>query len=569
MIQLKEVKKFNRATIADGKLLNHYVFEPLSAIDDDLLAYLNATYNELLPLYTLVNTYSSDWQNSKISGFSAIQFNSTAEVGASKFAKAAKLTSTDNISFNVFGNIVYVTVPYSAYNSYYALAMAGGSYIDNKNSVAMMVGSSATDSSMAVGYQQIASDHSVAFGASRSEAKNYSFSVNYGNGNVSDLPYGNKFYIENSAVGFYYNYITGGINNIGFYYTSTINSKDCVGLYYADTRRCTNAVTEYTSTSYDSLNTLSKYDSYVNASTAVLAATNSRINESIATIGKNNSTAYRTTATIVYNESDASTADHSIAVNNSHITNSTNVIAINDTTIISNGRDSFGMNNCFISNSGNFCFNNCEARAQDNILFNNCTASYNYDGYYRGKVFAINNCDATEGYEGLAYDSSKLMGWFNIAINHSTADGAASFAIASSYANKDFAIAFYESSATNAGIALLKSSADKAGIATHESTATISGVALFASSATNCSIAITKSFAENTSIASLDSTASDSSIAILGSSATNHSVALYYSSASDNVFAIDHNRFIINSAAYINDSFKCQLTDGELNILVK
>lgn len=568
MIQLKEVKKFNRATIADGKLLNHYVFEPLSAIDDDLLAYLNATYNKLLPLYTLVNTYSSDWQNSKISGFSAIQFNSTAEVGASKFAKAAKLASTDNISFSVFGKSVDITVPYSAYNSYYALAMAGGSYIDNKNSVAMMVGSSATDSSMAVGYKQVASEHSVAFGRCQSEAKNYSFSVNYGNGDVSNLPYGDKFYIENSAVGFFYNYITGSTNNIGFYYTSTINSKDCVGLYYADTSRCTNAVTEYTSTSYDSLNTISKYDSHVNASTAVLAATNTRVIGSSATIGKNNSTAYKTTATIVYNDSDASTADHSIAVNNSHVTNSTNVIAINDTTI-SNGIDSFGMNNCFISNSGNFCFNNCEARAQDNILFNNCTASFNYGGYYNGKVFAINNCDATEGYEGLAYDSSKLMGWFNIAINHSTADGAASFAIASSYAAQGFAIAFYESSATNAGIALLKSSADKSGIATHESTASTSGVAHFNSSATNCSIAIAQSFAENTSIASIDSTASNSSIALVNSSATNNSVALYYSSASDNMFAIDHNRFTIKSDAYINDSFMCQLTDGELNILVK
>lgn len=568
MIQLKEVKKFNRATIADGKLLNHYVFEPLSAIDDDLLAYLNATYNKLLPLYTLVNTYSSDWQNSKISGFSAIQFNSTAEVGASKFAKAAKLTSTDNIICRVFGKSVDITVPYSAYNSYYALAMAGGSYIDNKNSVAMMVGSSATDSSMAVGRQQIASNHSVAFGASRSEAKNYSFSVNYGNGQVSNLPYGDKFYIENSAVGFFYNYITGGTNNIGFYYTSTINSKDCVGLYYADTRRCTNAVTEYTSTSYDSLNTISKYDSHVNASTAVLAATNTRVIASSATIGKNNSSAYKTTATIVYNDAYASAADHSIAVNNSRVTNSTNAIAINDTTI-SNGSDSFGMNNCFISNSGNFCFNNCEARTQDNILFNNCTASLYYGGDYRGKVFAINNCDATEGYHGLAYDSSKLMGWFNIAINHSTADGAASFAIASSYAEKYFAIAFYESSATDASIALLKSSADKAGIATHESTATISGVAHFNSSATNCSIAITKSVAENTSIASIDSTARNSSIAFVNSSATDSSVALYYSSASDNMFAIDHNRFTIKDDAYINDSFKCQLTDGELNILVK
>lgn len=568
MIQLKEVKKFNRATIADGKLLNHYVFEPLSAIDDDLLAYLNATYNKLLPLYTLVNTYSSDWQNSKISGFSAIQFNSTAEVGASKFAKAAKLASTNNISLSVFGKSVDITVPYSAYNSYYALAMAGGSYIDNKNSVAMMVGSSATDSSMAVGYKQVASEHSVAFGQCQSEAKDYSFSVNYGNGHVSNLPYGDKFYIENSAVGFFYNYITGSTNNIGFYYTSTINSKDCVGLYYADTSRCTNAVTEYTSTSYDSLNTISKYDSHVNASTAVLAATNTRVIASSATIGKNNSTAYKTTATIVYNESDASTADHSIAVNNSHITNSTNVIAINDTTI-SNGRDSFGMNNCFISNSGNFCFNNCEARAQDNILFNNCTASFKYDGYYHGKVFAINNCDATEGNEGLAYDSSKLMGYFNIAINHSTADGAASFAIASSYAEKDFAIAFYESSATNAGIALLKSSADKSGIATHESTASISGVAHFNSSATNCSIAIAQSFAENTSIASIDSTARNLSIAFVNSSAADSSVALYYSSASDNMFAIDHNRFTIKADAYINDSFMCQLTDGELNILVK
>ena len=568
MIQLKEVKKFNRATIADGKLLNHYVFEPLYAIDDDLLAYLNATYNKLLPLYTLVNTYSSDWENSKISGFSAIQFNSTAEVGASKFAKAAKLASTDNISFSVFGKNVDVTVPYSAYNSYYALAMAGGSYIDNKNSVAMMTESSATDSSMAVGYKQIASKHSVAFGQAKSEAKNYSFSVNYGNGSVANLPYGDKFYIENSAVGFFFNYITGGTNNIGFYFTSTINSKDCVGLYYSDTRRCTNAVTEYNSTSYDSLNTISKYGSYVAASTAVLAATNSRISESSATIGKNNSTAYKTTATIVYNDSDALTADRSIAVNNSHITNSTNVIAINDTTI-SNGRDSFGMNDCFISNSGNFCFNNCEARSQDNILFNNCTASFYYGGYYHGNVFAINNCDATEGYEGLAYDSSKLMGFYNIAINHSTADGAGSFALESSFAEKDFAIAFYGSSATNGGIALLQSSADKDGIASHGSTAALSGVAHFGSSATNCSIAITRSLAENTSIASLDSTARNSSIAILGSSATNNSVALFHSSASDNMFAIDPNRFTIKADAYINDSFKCQLTDGELNILVK
>lgn len=569
MIQLKEVKKINRATIADGKLLNRFVVEPLSAIDDDLLEYLNDVNDKLSPIYSQIEADSGHLFNSSISGFSAISFNASAEIGAPKFAKSVKLSSTNNINFEKSTNTVKIGIPYSAYNSYYALAMAGKSYIDNANSVALMEASSATENSLAAGYKQTANKHSVAFGTLAAEAQDHSFSVNYGAGSISKLPYGNKFYIENSAIGLYYNYISGGYENIGLYYTSTIDSQNCIGLFFADTRNCQQTLTEYNSSSYDSTNTIAKYDSYISSSTNSYANANTRLSCVSSTLGRNNSIANTTSATLVYNDSSAISANSCIVVNDSYVLNSDKVVAINATTA-KDSKDCFGINNCDMSNSGNFCINDCKTKSNDNILFNNCSALNDGADALLGKNLAINSCNVSNAYAGIAYNQSELSGTFNIATDCSTAIGSASFAIASSYANDLASIAFYNSNAQNGAIALLESSAQNKAIALHNSNAAYSGIALFNSSATQRSVAITDSLADVDSIAYDSSTATSSSIAMLNSSATNRSIALLNSSASNETLSLDNNRFCVKSDAYINNSFKCELlADNELNILVK
>ena len=551
MITLKTAKSLNRATIADGKLLQHYVFLPLSANDDALLAYLNTTYNKLLPLYTTVKTYSSDWRNDKIYGFSAITFGSNKEEGTSKFAERLYVSSTNDVNISTYQGNPTFKVPYSAYGSYYALAMAGDSYIDNKKSVALNMQSSATNNSCACGYQQVADKHSMAFGKVASTARNYSFSVNHGYLYNAQSRVG-SFVAENSAVSFYGNYITGGASNIGLYANIITNSKYCLAIHYCDIKNSQNVFAKNYASANNVLDSITKNYSFINTVTSTLANNySSAYNSTNNSLANNNSCLDNASYSLALNNSTIKNTKTGIAVNAATLTDAENSISINDSIVT--GLNNFAFNNCQINGSGNFCVNACTATTDDNILFNKCKATFQYAGIKHGSVFAINNCDASKGYASLLCNSSSAYGFFGIGVASANVGGN-SFAAYKSSANT-FSIAFSNSTANAYSIATHDSDADTKSIASYNSTATVSSMAFYNSSATKCSIAIDSSTAADNSVAYNASFASANSIAMLNSTAHTRSIAILNSYARYDELAINSNKFRLWSEGVINRSF--------------
>ena len=554
MITLQNAKSLNRATITDGKLLQHYVFKPLSANDDALLAYLNTTYNKLLPLYTTVKTYSSDWRNDKIYGFSAITFGSNKEEGSSKFAERLYIESTDDVNISTsLGNPTF-KVPYSAYGSYYALAMAGDCYIDNKKSVALNMKSSATNNSFACGYGQVTDQHSVAFGTAPSTAKNYSWSVIHGTPSTWRQRVG-SFYIENSAVGFYGNYIKGGESNIGLYANIIEYSKNCLAMYFCDIKDSKNTLARNHASANNVVGSIAKNYSYLNTVDYTIASNHSSAyNSTKNSVVRNSACLDNATSSVALNNSTIKDSVNCFAYNSSEITNATNSIAINDSKIT--GTNNFAFNNCTINGSGNFCVNECTATTYDNLLFNKCKATYSYGANKYGGVFAINNCDASQGYNCLLCDSSTAHAYMGIGIASSYV-GVAGVAIYASTADTQ-STAFSNSTATYYGLATHNSSAYNFSNASYESTASVSSMAKFNSSATQRSIAIDDSIAKDCSIAYGSSSASTSSIAMINSYAYYRSIAILNSTAMYSELSINSNKYRIADGGYINRSFKVE-----------
>lgn len=551
MITLKTAKSLNRATIADGKLLQHYVFLPLSANDDALLAYLNTTYNKLLPLYTTVNTCSSDWRDDKIYGFSAITFGSNKEEGTSKFAERLYVSSTDDVTISTYRGNPTFKVPYSAYGSFYALAMAGDSYIDNKKSVALNMYSSATNNSFACGYHQVADKHSMAFGKIASTARNYSFSVNHGN--IYDIQYKvGSFVAENSAVSFYGNYITGGESNIGLYANIITNSKYCLAIHDCDIKNSQNTFAKNYASANNVLDSIAKNYSFINTVTSTLANNySSAYNSTNNSLANNRSCLDNASYSLALNNSTIKNTKTSIAVNESKLTNAENSIGINNSTVT--GLNNFAFNSCQINGSGNFCVNACTATTDDNMLFNRCKATFQYAGIKHGSVFAINNCDASEGYASLLCNSSSADGFYGIGVASANVGGN-SFAAYKSTADT-FSIAFSNSTANKYSIATHDSDANSKSIASYNSTATVSSIAFYNSSADMCSLAIDNSTAADNSIAYNSSFASANSIALLNSTAHTRSIAILNSYAGYEELAINNNKFRLWSEGVINRSF--------------
>ena len=88
----ENVIKLDRTTIADGDNLNSVNVLPLSSRDSTLLNDLNETYDVVDDVVTTVSTYSGSWQNSAISGFSAIQVSSLNDHSVKKFVGGAAFT---------------------------------------------------------------------------------------------------------------------------------------------------------------------------------------------------------------------------------------------------------------------------------------------------------------------------------------------------------------------------------------------------------------------------------------------------------------------------------------------
>lgn len=167
-------KFLNRATIVDGKLLQHFVIDPLSSTDDSILQTVNDLDPTLESVYNTVSSNSAkNWQNSTYSGFSAVKFDNNTELGSSRVAGTLKLESSDRIKVKKMNsNTFTISASEDFINSYYSRAMSQGAYVDDY-SVAFN-NSSATNYSFAYAINSSATDHGVIF------ARNKSFASDYG-----------------------------------------------------------------------------------------------------------------------------------------------------------------------------------------------------------------------------------------------------------------------------------------------------------------------------------------------------------------------------------------------------
>lgn len=147
-------KNINRATILDGKLLNRFVVEPLSARDEDVLSNINEMTPLIQSVYqTVQDNYQSNWPNSNISGFNTFKIGSYALTGEPHVAGTIALSSSDEIQVrgNNAAKALTITATRNMLQSYYARAMAMHGYIDDDHSVAFN-DCSATVSSFAYGH---------------------------------------------------------------------------------------------------------------------------------------------------------------------------------------------------------------------------------------------------------------------------------------------------------------------------------------------------------------------------------------------------------------------------------
>lgn len=148
----ENVTKLDRTTIADGDNLNAINILPLSSRDSTLLNDLNETYDVVDDVTTTVSTYSGSWQNSAISGFSAIQVSSLNDHSVKKFVGGAGFTDRftivtypidlfriglDSNGYFRFSAADMLNAP--TYSSYYKLykTLNGTSNIDLPGSVAL------------------------------------------------------------------------------------------------------------------------------------------------------------------------------------------------------------------------------------------------------------------------------------------------------------------------------------------------------------------------------------------------------------------------------------------------
>jgi hypothetical protein len=123
------VTQLNRKTIADGSLLNDYVIETFSSRDQYLIDNCNKIESSANSVYSTVNSNSAEnWNNAKLSGFSAFQFNDKNVVGSMRSLET--LTLNFKYPFNITTATDKITIGAKNLNeSYFQLAKSAGSTV--------------------------------------------------------------------------------------------------------------------------------------------------------------------------------------------------------------------------------------------------------------------------------------------------------------------------------------------------------------------------------------------------------------------------------------------------------
>lgn len=123
------VKQLNRKTIADGSLLNDDVIETFSSRDQYLIDNCNKVESSANSVYnTVKNNSAENWNNDKLSGFSAFQFNNKNVVGSMRSQET--LTLNFKYPFNITTATDKITIGAKNLNeSYFQLAKSAGSTV--------------------------------------------------------------------------------------------------------------------------------------------------------------------------------------------------------------------------------------------------------------------------------------------------------------------------------------------------------------------------------------------------------------------------------------------------------
>lgn len=420
------VKQLNRKTIADGLLLNDDVIETFSSRDQYLIDNCNNVESSANSVYnTVKNNSAENWNNDKLSGFSAFQFNNKNIVGSVRSQET--LTLNFKYPFNITTATDKITIGAKNLNeSYFQLAKSAGSTVSypdisnepprgSNDGLAALFGANNRLSTNLINnhipnvntlFDNSYTDsyHAVAFVNSNASDAGFSFNGSTGNYHAG-VGFNKSNNCHDGGVGINYSYASSG--SIAF------NNSQASGHALAITNSTANAA------SLAIINSLSEYRAY--------AAINSSANACGAAY-INSTGAYNGLGVIYSNSQNASVA----LINSEAETNG------------------FAAIYSKVNNVG--------------IAIDNSSATN--DG------FAF--CDSTEEGHSVAMNHS-YAGWGSYAYFSSSATNG-SYASHSSYAYNG-AAAIFSSSATNGSFAVLLSTASNGSIAALSSFANNGSVA--------------------------------------------------------------------------------------------
>lgn len=520
---LNTVKQINRATLADGKMLEHFVVDPLSANDELLLQNINEIYPTLTSVYTTVKNNSADnWDNTKLSGFSAFNFNSTAELGAANVSKTLELTSSDKIKVLSKPNrTLEISASPDYAESYYARSMKMRGYVDD-NSVSFN-GSSATKNSFVYSVYSSATEHGVIFAREKSLASDfgvvYALHSNYCKGIAT-----------HSSVAIY-DSVMYGTANIGLYRSSADNNSK-------------RNLLSYFSQADHAMSSIAKYGSYVNYENNVAMYNGSALHQAFAfydsysnnqAIASYNCVAldysiamydsFARTSSVAFDNSTAN--GHSIAIFGGTATDYS--IAIGDKSEAQSNSIALSSTLCDTSSVG---FRNTYAgmtiRNKSIAAFNTekFTPEFGFETEPVAEYGSIALYNAYASYSGVGIGKS-YASWQSVSLNDSYASYNSISINHSKALHSAIAINFGE--AEYESVAIENAKAEFSSYASFTATADNYSVARYGSSATQSSVAMNFSTASNKSVALFDSVADDCSIALFNSTASHSALSLYNS----------------------------------------
>lgn len=542
LVAKNSIATINRATIADGKLLQHYVALPLLGRDEYSLYAINYTYDYMKPYFDYIYSNSAkEFNNSTLTGFSAIKINSNTNYGGTSAIKTLKLSAVNPLA--LAQDNFKVTLKYAdSYKidqaSYYIRAMMQNSYIDSDYSVALSRNASATLSSWAF-CDSSANNQSFAWYNSTATNRSIAMYNSIAGKTVKGQPdrYYNVALYDSTANNTYSHYA----NNVAVALYNSRAWMDSVALYYstADGHSIAmyNSKTIYNQ-SYQPVDSLLMYDSteavglgghaagteagiilygsygdkggiykYNSTGRNGIAIYNSFVNESIS---------YEF-AFAAYNSTANSSA---LAVYNAYA--SANAIALYQSTAHNH---SFATYDSSANNVSRAHYHSIATRTSIAVFSGKADyyAIAAHSSCAEINSVALNNSSAHN--DSFARNDSTAT-WQSIAFNRSSADGKSFANCCSTAMNNSFAnVSGY---ADNYSMASVSSIADEYSIAVDNSSATISSMAKFHATATN------------------------KSIAMYNSSATDNSLAMFDSTATDETISLWHNTFTINSKGFVN-----------------